>query len=336
MTKRPVAWRLLPLVAFAGAASSNDGSGVASAPVVFAPGIVSGPAHDSAPTFTPDGDTLYFQRSSNEGATILETHRSPEGWSKPQVAPFSGVWSDMEASLAPDGSFLILVSNRPAHAGGKPIDAEYQGRRRPGQGGNLWRADRVGDGWGEPWRLPDAVNRSDSTFATSIAADGSVYFMQPLGARGKFRLYRSRFDRGGYQPPEPLAFSDGNTNDVDPAVAPDGSYLVFASSRAPAKGMDLFVVLRGADGAWGTPRHMGDIVNAEGSDAEPRLGPDGCTLYFSSERTLPVAYPRDRAQAQRDLARIEAWDNGQYNIWRTSLAGWVPACGAKRTAAGAD
>jgi len=119
---------------------------------------------------------------------------------------------------------------------------------------------------------------------------------------------------------------------VDPAVAPDQSYLVFASSRAPAKGMDLFVVLRGADGTWGTPRHMGDIVNAEGSDAEPRLGPDRCTLYFSSERTQPVAYPRDRAQAERDLARIQAWDNGQYNIWRTSLAGWVPACGAEKTA----
>jgi Tol biopolymer transport system component len=299
------------------------------APKVFAPGVVSGPAHDSAPAFTPDGGTLYFQRSSNQGATILETHHGGAAWSQPRVASFSGVWSDLEPSLAPDGSFLVFISNRPTRAGGVPIDAEYNGKRLPGHGGNLWRVDREGDGWGAPWRLPDAVNRSNSTFATSIAADGSVYFMQPLGEGGKFRLYRSQLRDGTYQPPEPLPFSDGSSNDVDPAVAPDESYLVFGSSRAPAKDMDLFLVLRGDDGLWGRPVHLGTTVNADGSDAEPRLGPDHCTLYFSSERTQPIRYPRDRAQAETDLARIQAWDNGQYNIWYVSLAPWVPACAEK-------
>jgi hypothetical protein len=43
------------------------------------------------------------------------------------------------------------------------------------------------------------------------------------------------------------------------------------------------------------------------------------TLYFSSGRTVPVEYPRSLAQARRDLERIHAWDNGQYNIWFVSL-----------------
>ena len=308
---------LPPMVAAAGSAP---------APVLFAPGVVSGPAHDSAPAFMPDGRTLYFQRSSNQGAVILETHRGKQGWSTPRVAPFSGTWSDMEASISPDGSFAVFVSNRPARPGGKPIDAEYNGKRLPGHGGNLWRVERTAEGWGNPWRLPDAVNRSDSTFATSVVADGSIYFMQPLGTDGKFRLYRSQFRDGAYLSPEPLPFSDGSSGDVDPAVAPDESYMVFASGRPPAKDMDLFVVLRGADGRWGIPSHMGDAINAQGSDAEPRLGPDHCTLYFSSERTQPVTWPRSRAQAERDLARIQAWDNGQYNVWQVSLDPWVPAC----------
>jgi Tol biopolymer transport system component len=295
-------------------------------PEVFAPGVVSGPAHDSAPTFTPDGATLYFQRSTSQGATILETHRDGTSWSAPQVASFSGAWSDLEPSLAPDGSFMVFISNRPAHVGGEAIDADYNGKRLRGHGGNLWRVDREGDGWGTPWRLPDAVNRSDSTFATNIVSDGSVYFMQPLGEGGNFRLYRSQYRRGTYQPPEPLSFSDGSSNDVDPAVAPDESFLIFGSRRAPAQDMDLFLVLRDGAGDWSEPVHLGAAVNAEGSDAEPRLGPDRCTLYFSSERTRAIHYPRERRQADADLARIAAWDNGQYNIWRVSLAPWVPAC----------
>lgn len=296
------------------------------APTVFAPGVVSGPAHDSAPAFTPDGATLYFQRSSSEGATILETHREGDGWSQPRVAPFSGTWSDLEPSLSPDGRFLVFISNRPAQPGGALLDGDYNGQHHAGHGGNLWRVDREGDGWGTPWRLPDAVNGSNATFATSVVADGSVYFMHPSGDTGKFHLYRSQYRDGTYMAPEPLPFSSSDAfSDVDPAVAADESFMVFGSGREPARGMDLFIVLR-EGGHWGTPQHMGDVVNAAGSDAEPRLGPDGCTLYFSSERTVPIHYPRDPAQAARDLDRIQSWDNGQYNIWRTSLAPWVPAC----------
>lgn len=316
-------WRASTVLACAFACVATPAS--AAAPTVFAPGVVSGPAHDSAPAFSPDGRTLYFQRSSPQGATILVTHRQGAGWSKPEVAPFSGVWSDLEPSLAPDGNFLVFISNRPAQPGGAPLDGEYNGSRQPQGGGNLWRVDRKGDGWGEPWRLPDPVNRNASTFATSVVADGSVYFMQPSEKTGKFRLFRSQLRDGVYQAPEPLSFSDGTsaTSDVDPAVAADESFMVFGSGRAPARDMDLFIVFRERDGRWGIPRHLGEEVNAAGSDAEPRLGPDDRTLYFSSERATPIVYPRRRTDAVRDLARIQAWDNGQYNIWQVSLAPWL-------------
>ena len=96
-------------------------------PEVFAPGIVSGPNHEAAPAFTPDGATLYFQRSTPRGGTILVTQRRANGWSKPKIAPFSGVWSDIEPAMAPDGSFLIFVSNRPATVGGNFLQVFYNG-----------------------------------------------------------------------------------------------------------------------------------------------------------------------------------------------------------------
>jgi Tol biopolymer transport system component len=292
-------------------------------PTVFAPGVISGPNHEAAPAFTPDGKTVYFQRSSVRGGTILVSHLEHGRWSKPQIAPFSGVWNDIEPAMAPDGSFLVFVSNRPAATGGQPLQGFYNGSSQ--DGGNMWRVERRGAGWGEPVRLPDTVNRSSTIFAPAVVADGSVYFMDIFGGeKPRFRLYRSQFRAGTYEPAQPLDFSDGTSTDVDPAVAPDESFMIFGSGRPPAKGMDLFIVRRERS-HWGTPSHLGTELNSPGSDAEPRLSPDLKTLYFSSERTVPINYPRSREQARDDLERIQSWDNGQYNIWDVPVAALPPA-----------
>jgi hypothetical protein len=287
----------------------------ATMPQVFGPGVISGSAHEAAPAFTPDGNTLYFQRSTAAASVILVTHPRGTGWSQPQIAPFSGVWSDLEPAMAPDGSFLIFISDRPITAGGKTLEGFYNGKKQ--NGGNLWRVERRGEGWSDAVRLPDTVNRSTTMFAPCIVADGSVYFMEPYGEKHRFRLYRSQYRNGTYQPAEPLPFGDGTYSDVDPAVAPDESFMIFGSGRPPATSMDLFIVHREA-GQWGTPQHLTEL-SSEGSDAEPRLSPELKTLYFSSERVTPIAFPRSRADAQKDLQRIHEWDDGQYNIWSVSL-----------------
>lgn len=308
---------LAVLVAVSVAAASEP-----SLPQVFAPGVISGPAHDSAPAFSADGDTVYFGRSSAAQSTILVSHRRGGTWSSPEIAPFSGEWNDMEPALAPDGSYLVFVSSRPIAPGGTAIEGRFNGAPQPG--GNLWRVDRRGDGWGAPVRLPDAVNTGTTTFAPAVAADGSLWFMTTDADSGKFRLFRSQYRDGTYQKAQPLPFSDGKTTDVDPVVAPDESFVVFGSGRVKGRSIDLFIAFRDG-GNWAEPIWLGDVVNSPGSDAEPRFGPDRRTLYFSSERTLPVKFPRERAQAAADQARLLAWDNGNYNIWSVSLAPWLDA-----------
>lgn len=140
-----------------------------------------------------------------------------------------------------------------------------------------------------------------------------------------FRLYRSQNDRGTYQGATPLPFSDGTQGDVDPEIAPDESFLVFSSSgrRVPPDSHEhLFIVHKqGAD--WGpvTPlQYAGDDASGI-DDNEARLSPDQHTLYFSSNRSIPVTFPRSREQAQRDVARLTLWDNGHGNVWMLPLAG---------------
>ena len=175
--------------------------------------------------------------------------------------------------------------------------------------------------------LPSVVNRGAGIWGPSLAADGSLYFMDRVDGKGPFKLWRAQAKAGTWLAPVLQSFGDATTQDVDPAVAPDESFIVF-SSRHPATDPHerLFIAFR--DGAgWGKPIDLGDAVNGTGgSDSnEARLAPDGRTLYFASDRQQPVSYPRTRAQAEADLARIAAWDNGNQNIWRVSLAPWLDA-----------
>jgi Tol biopolymer transport system component len=307
----------LVLLVVAGHAAAAD------PPRVVAPGILSGPAHDSAPAFTPDGRTVYFTRSGGSVSFIVVARAAAAGgWTTPTVAPFSGQWLDMEPTMAPDGSYLIFVSNRPKAPGQAPVDGAINGKVQPGRGANLWRVDRAptAAGWSAPVRLPDVVNDSGATYAPSVAANGDLFFMKPDGPKARFRLYQARRTASGYAAPVPLPFSDGTSTDVDPAVAPDESFLVFGSGRHAQSDMDLFLAFRRGDG-WTDPIYLGDVINSSpASDAEARLGPDHHTLYFASDRTVPVALPVPPGQADQALGDLATWNNGLYNIWTVDLA----------------
>ena len=287
-------------------------------PEIFSPGVLSGPAHDSAPTFTPSGEVVYFGRSSPQQSTILVSERRTDGhWSEPRIAPFSGIWNDMEPAMSPDGRFLVFISDRPDREGGAKIEGFFNGSKQ--NGGRIWRVDSREHSWSAPVLLPSSVNTGTSIFAPSVAADASIYFMTTDTGSGKFRLFRAQFKDSGYLPAQPLSFSDGTTTDVDPAVSPDESFLVFGSGRIAGRGIDLFIAFRNGQ-AWSEPIHLGNDVNTPKSDAEPRLSPDGKTLYFSSERMVPIQFPRTREQAESDMARMQSWDNGNYNIWQVPLS----------------
>jgi hypothetical protein len=286
-------------------------------PQMFSPGVLSGPSDDLAPAFTPDGKTVYFFRSNGSDYDIVVSHFDGKDWSKPSIAPFSGQWRDLEPAMAPDGSYLIFASSRPPSSSGAPPDGFWGGQSHPGRGGNLWRVDRKGEGWSEPKRLPDTVNRSGSVFSPSIAANGDLYFMETAGEGMHFRLFMSVLKDGVYQPPVALPFTAGEFGGADPAVAPDESYLVYSSNRPPTpdKQQDLFIVFR-KDGVWGEPQHLPDSINALSPSTEARLGPDGHTLYFATTHLVPVTYPKTAAaQGLADMI----WNDGNANIWQVDL-----------------
>jgi len=205
-------------------AHSSDATPASAAsdkPQIFAPGVISGAAHETAPAFTPDGRTVYFGRGSDAAAFILVSHLAKSKWSEPVIAAFSGRWLDMEPAMAPDGTYLIFVSNRPISPDGPPIDGAINGESLPRKGANLWRVNRTHDGWSDPARLPNNISSSHSTYSPSVASNGDLYFMRPDGEKSQFRIFKAKRTAEGYENPLPGSFSDGQFTDVDPAVAPD-------------------------------------------------------------------------------------------------------------------
>src|SRR6185312_11450493 len=196
--------------------------------------------------------------------------------------------------------------------------------QQAGASGFVMEAHRTGDGWSAPRIAPFSGQWLDHDPA--MAPDGSYLVFtsnRPDEAGHAFHLYRSAWRDGRHQPPQRLALGDA-AEEQDPAIAPDGSFLVFDANYTDKDQPDhLYLAFRDGDG-WRAPIDLGDAVDRY-QPWGSHLGPDGRTLYFTSNRTEPVHYPRSPAQARADLARMRAWDNGNNHIWRLSLAPWLAA-----------
>ena len=286
----------------------------AGTPRIFMPGSLSGPASEDCLSLTPDGNTAVYDISSGKNVFIVISHRQDGVWSAPSIAPFSGDWKDHDPALSPDGHFLVFASNRPTAPG------------RPPQGnwGTLWKVTRIAEGeWGAPELLPPTVNFSTRTYAPSIAADGSLYFIAPNPA-GIMHIFRSQYKDGIYAKALEQAVGDPRAHEKDPGIAPDESFVVF-DSNDPTKKDDpdrLFIAFREGD-HWGKAVDLGDEVNGGNNPWGSHIRTDGSTVYYTSDRAQEVSYPRSQAQAKADLGRLLAWDDGESNIWALSLTPWI-------------
>ena len=90
--------------------SSQQTIRLAAAPTVVGPGVISTPAEEFKATVSPDGATLLYVVADHQfrHMTIVESHRTGADWGAPEVATFSGVWRDGDASFAPDGREVVF------------------------------------------------------------------------------------------------------------------------------------------------------------------------------------------------------------------------------------
>jgi hypothetical protein len=306
---------VLAALSHAAPARSDDQRPVV--PELLAPGIVSTGDDDAHATFAPDGREVYFLKNSPNFShfTIVVARREGDRWGEPEVAPFSGRYSDADLSFAPAGDLIYLVSNRPTTPGGAV---------RPDT--EIWRMRRGGSGWGEPEHVSELTSPGNEWYPNATT-DGWLYFGSErregnLGREGTSDLWRAKLADGRYGTPENLGPRLNTAgNDIEPWVSSDGRLMIFASNGRPdTRGSyDLYVSRRCGE-AWSEPRSLGDGVNSPGWDFGARPTPDGRWLVFTSNRSF-TERPLERTLRYRELLSIlRAPGNGLRDIYRVEMA----------------
>ncbi|MBN2105392.1 PD40 domain-containing protein [bacterium] len=257
-------------------------------------------------TFSPDGKKAYFSVWSGNAGTIMQIKQTGNQWSKPETAPFSGVYSDLEPFITPDGKQLFFASNRPLNQKGKFKDYD------------IWVMERSENEWGAPVNLGEPVNSVTDEFYPSVTRQGILYF---TGKRGDLKdedIFRCQKPGGGYACPERLGPAINSAGpEFNALIAPDESFLIFSSwgRKDGPGGGDLYIAFRSGDNTWTPAVNMGPAVNSAAMDYCPALGTEGSAFFFTSRRTqtdtseiLPRSY-------QDLLNRHNSPQNGNTDIY---------------------
>jgi len=200
-----------------------------------------------------------------------------EKWTKP--APMTlgkKMYLEIGPFITREGSRLYYCSNKPA----KENDSLVRNRNI-----DMWYLERERDTWGPPIHLGSEVN-SDSTadWFPTISDQGRLYFFRYRNRKsGSGDIFYSEKKNGKYQE---AVLVKGVENDkyhnYDPFIAPDESYMIFASKRPDGLGHDdLYISYRDKEGKWSKAKNMGSGINSKKSEYAPLLTPDGKYLFFT-------------------------------------------------------
>lgn len=257
-------------------------------PTIVGDGVISTRDYESSITIAPDGKVAYFVKSTPDLSfrVILMSRFEKGKWTTPEVAPFSGEYSDSDPCFSPDGTKLFFASRRPVEG------------TTPKSDNDLWVVEKSGDSWSAPRHLDAPVNTASQETSPSVTADGTLYFSSNRpGGKGAADIYRAKFANGNYSAPENVGdVINTPAPEVQVFVTPEDDLMILAAlGRQDGQGgVDLYLSRR-ANGVWSKPVNLGNKINSPGTDSAPRVSADHRTFYWTSTR----GYGFENQQAKR-------------------------------------
>jgi len=228
---------------------------------------------DRDPYIAPDNLHLYFSSERSGGGDVYVATRTSvsDPFDSPVVASdLTSASYDSRISMTRNGLVVVESTDRPVGAGLT----------------DLWIATRssTSNVFSNFTRMPfGATNDIAAQLDPEINADGTrVYFA--YGTPQRIVVISRANVNGMFGAMTTLLSGAG---EADPSVSLDERLILFGSDRAGGLGGgDIWYTTR-ADAqslTLATPMLV-PAVNSTGSDGDPSLSDDGCTLYFSSFRT---------------------------------------------------
>lgn len=277
-------------------------------PRIFAEGVVSTPADEFNVAFTPDGKTVYFTKSVVRSYlyTICVSHFERGKWSSPEVASFSGFYRDIDPFVAPDGSKLYFVSDRPL-----PGVRERNNL-------DIWVVERTAFGWGEPRNLGGPVNSDAWETYPTLTSEGTIYFSSTrANGKGEADIYRSRWVDGKYTEPENLGEAvNSQFAETEAYISRDESFIIFISNRPGGFGSFDFYISYNRGGIWTKAVNLGPGINSEGYDLSALISPDGKYFFFASDKGFATSPLQKQMNYRELMAGLRDLRNGLMNIYQ--------------------
>jgi hypothetical protein len=239
--------------------------------VIFAPGIVSlTDSFVNGITFSPGGNECCYGKYDGKDwswGTIFYAQYENNKWSEFEPALFtdSTKYFDILPIFSPDRQKLFFSSARPS---------------RSYNFVDLWMCKRIGEKWGKPIKLDNAINnlKDDESFS-SIAINGNIYFNKDLTNS----IWLSSYKNGTYSEAVKVSEPVNSKYGAGAAfISPDESYIIFASIRPEGYGeRDLYLSFKKNNGVWTEPQNLGPKINGPTDDVCARISPDQKYLFFS-------------------------------------------------------
>ena len=249
------------------AAAAGDTS---CAPIkIFGEGVISRPGNnwESRLTLSPDRNLALWTVGNSfagEQLVILVSEYRRGGWSEPVIAPFSGIYDDVDTVFSPDGKTIYFSSKRPLRAGGQALEFF-----------DLWKV-RYSDarGFGEPQHLGAGPNSGADELYPSIDRHGNLYFGSNRDNE-QWDVWRSpRRPDGSFGAAVKLSAAVNTAEywEYNPEISPDGKTLLFASLSRPG-GYGWGDIYRSdvRHGAFRPARNLGPCVNSNADDYHPTM-----------------------------------------------------------------
>lgn len=244
-------------------------------------GAVSTEAREFAVTLSPEGDELYFNRVSEDGAIrIWRSNKTGNAWGQPELFVHTDErYDDIDPFVSRSGDRLYFTSNRPLPRAEFDPDTD-----------DLWYAPRLENGgWGAPIHAGPDINGPDGEVFVSEDVNGVLYFAvfgeRTGDGRAPVEIRSSSRDGENFTPAVKVEIPlPENMRITNPAVAPDGTYVIFAG-RVNNDAPDLVISRRGDDGAWMSVEPIKSNVNmASHAEFAPYVTNDGARILFTSDR----------------------------------------------------
>jgi Tol biopolymer transport system component len=228
------------------------------------------------PVFSPDGNQIYWSRfiSNQDLAEIWYVEKVDGFWSQARKLVIEGIDGGTASPRFLDDPNQMYFMNL-------SLDGAQ----------NIYQITRIDGIWSNPIALDINIPEGyEYNWNFSLADNKNVYF----SLRYNFwsRIYYSVYDQGTYGPPIAIDIINGdNVNTSSPFVAPDESYILFASHRPESLGHhDIFLTVKRIDGTFSALINLGGLTNLYEEELDVSISEDGQYLFFTARRGNDVFY----------------------------------------------